>query len=332
MAKAKKIEGLDCESPALAGMRLVLLERLDEMCAFRLAALNWSEVKGVHDMRVASRRLRSVLKDFHPYLLEKVRQRKLRELARALGAVRDEDVAIAALEQLAVEAPEDVAGGLHQLVDERRWRRERAHTALEEVISEEQVKRLEEKLKKRFEQSTHEPDERAGEYQAEALSFGQAGVELIRNRLEELKAFGESLYNPFDVERLHSMRIVAKRLRYAMELFSQCLGEHLHAFSAEIVRMQQALGDIHDSDVWIAYLGERLRQSDVEREGTAASREQLRGAAIWLLQHFTKEHACHYRQAVALWFEWEKTDFISRLLAALYEGCGGEPGPHYFPE
>src|ERR671932_1949973 len=109
MAKAKEIEGLDCGAWAARGMGLVLLTRLGEMCEHRAAALGPEGEDGVHDMRVASRRLRSVVRDFRPYLrggkrLDAARE-ELRRLAGALGAVRDEDVAIRALEKLRPEAP-----------------------------------------------------------------------------------------------------------------------------------------------------------------------------------------------------------------------------------
>jgi CHAD domain-containing protein len=123
MAKAKKIEGLDCGATAAAGIRLVLLARFDEMAEYRSAALDFADVEGVHDMRVASRRLRSALRDFGPHVrrpprLARVRG-ELKELAGALGTVRDEDVAIAALAKLASIAPEEARVGVEALADER---------------------------------------------------------------------------------------------------------------------------------------------------------------------------------------------------------------------
>ena len=147
MAKAKMVEGLDCDQRALEGMRRVLFTRLDEMCELRAAALDWSDIEGVHDMRVASRRLRSLLKDFRPYFHGQIRQKRLRELARSLGMVRDQDVAIEALHKLAAEvAPEDVAQGLGRIIHERERRRERARKNLAESISEDDLADLRDKL------------------------------------------------------------------------------------------------------------------------------------------------------------------------------------------
>ena len=328
MVKAKLIEELDCHAPALAGIRLVLLTRLEEMCQLRAAALDWSDIEGVHDMRVASRRLRSALHDFRPYLRKKVRQKGLRRMARALGAVRDEDVAIAALQKLAAEvsedaeASEDVAAGLNHIIDERSWRRERARKALERVISEWRVLRLREKLGFRFVRATQSPYEESPDAEAnhsEGLSFRRAGSEIISKRLKEMYELGESLYHPFEVEPLHDMRIAAKRLRYAMELFSQCFGESLAPFSEEVAQIQDSLGELHDCDVWIEDLGNRLRQSYDAVEESTGSRHAAHVAAAWLLQHYTKARAKHYRRALARWREWEQVEFSSRLLETLSE-------------
>ena len=68
MAKARKIKGIDCTGTAGAGIKLVLEGRFREMSKLREGALNWNDPEGVHSMRVASRRLRSALRDFTPYL------------------------------------------------------------------------------------------------------------------------------------------------------------------------------------------------------------------------------------------------------------------------
>src|SRR5881392_1501437 len=115
MAKPGKIEDLDCELSATDGIRLILTSRYSEMVGFKDAALSFKNPDGVHDMRVASRRLRSVLKDFRPFL-RKDPLRGIEEgvtrIADTLGMVRDQDVLINTLEKLLSRAPGDVAGGI----------------------------------------------------------------------------------------------------------------------------------------------------------------------------------------------------------------------------
>ena len=48
---------------------------------------------------------------------------------------------------------------------------------------------------------------------------------------------------------LHDMRIAAKRLRYALELFADALGPDTAACIERIKEFQEVVGDIHDHDV-----------------------------------------------------------------------------------
>ena len=321
--KAAEIEGLDCEASALEGALLVLRTRLDEMCALRERALDFSNIKGVHDMRVASRRLRSVLRDFLPLVPHRVSRKRLKAIADALGDVRDEDVAIKALDKLRAQAEAAVAAGIERLMDERRWRRERARAVLEKAISEEALGKLRAKFDLALERSSQVSDEkssRASRSQIRVVSFRQAGHKIILLRCAELQQLSGSLYRPFETQPLHRLRLAAKRLRYAMELFAPCWSEQLLAFAQEIAGLQKSLGELHDCDVWIAHLGARLDRQDEnggrhESGAEAQSAEHLAG--VWLLRHFVKERTKHFRDALARWSEWETTSLFTRLSTCL---------------
>jgi len=321
--KAAKIEGLDCEASALEGALLVLRVRLDEMCALREQALDFSNIKGVHDMRVASRRLRSVLRDFLPLLPHRVSRKRLKAIADALGDVRDEDVAIKALGKLRAQAEADVAAGIERLIDERRRRRERARAILEKAISEETLGKLRAKFDSSLERRSQVSDEqssRASRSKIRVVSFRQAGHKIILLHCTELQQLSGSLYRPFETQPLHRLRLAAKRLRYAMELFAPCWSEQLLTFAQEIAGLQKSLGELHDCDVWIAHLGARLDRQDENggrhESGTEAqSVEHLAG--VWLLRHFVKERTKHFRDALARWSEWETTSLFTRLLTCL---------------
>src|SRR5215468_5391150 len=120
MAKGKSITGLDCSASAEEMIRLVLSAQVKTMCKLRDKALEWRDPEGVHQMRVISRRLRSAISDFRPFLRgNKLPQAKLRVIADALGAVRDEDVALVALEVLQAKANPEAAEGIALIVEER---------------------------------------------------------------------------------------------------------------------------------------------------------------------------------------------------------------------
>lgn len=327
MAKAKKIEALDCEAEALSGVRLVLQTRLGEILDLRAAALNWEDIEGVHDMRVASRRLRSAIKDFGSFLGKKsLPKRRLKEVADALGEVRDQDVAIAALEKMRAEAgAADVGAGIARLVAERAAVRDVARRKMSDIVTETSLAELQQKFLARLEEvggtaTTGGKDvsrKQRGRRAPKVVSFRQAGREIIAARIAELQELSDSLHHPFVSEPLHDMRIAAKRLRYAIELFGQCWSGKLSSYSREVSELQTSLGELRDCDIWIADLGARL---DRERAASAPAvtdaadaQGQVRRAAIFLLNHFTKERGNHFRDALARWEEWETTGFFARM-------------------
>src|SRR2546423_14091407 len=324
MVKAKEIEGLECRAGAAQEMRLVLLTRLGEVCEHRAAALDRRGEDGVHDMRVGSRRLRSVLRDFRTHMrggkrVEEARA-ELKGLADALGAVRDEDVAIRALEKLKGEAEGDAAAGLELLADERRARREGALDRLASALDEEAFDAARRRLASAFEKATVPRKSKGGEGEQ---CFGDLGRQIIARSREELRERGPDIYRPLKTKRLHKLRIAAKRLRYASELFAACFGEGLKGLAHELAGLQKALGELHDCDEWIKECGQFLSESaarGVVGKSDEASARERREAAFLLLEHFLSKRGGHYTEALAIWRGWEQDDFGSRLAESLREG------------
>ena len=119
VAKAKQIAKIDCQEPAARVIEQALQARMKKMSALSDRALDWNDPEGVHDMRVASRRLRSALGDFKPYLLKgSIPAGWLRAIAKSLGAVRDEDVVLLALAELESKAGEKVGQGIKAIAEE----------------------------------------------------------------------------------------------------------------------------------------------------------------------------------------------------------------------
>src|SRR5205085_1217895 len=81
--------------------------------------------------------------------------------------------------------------------------------------------------------------------------FGDLGRRIIARSWEELRERGPDIYRPLKTKRLHKLRIAAKRLRYALELFAACFGEGLKELAHELAGLQKALGELHDCDEWI---------------------------------------------------------------------------------
>ncbi|MEP6923230.1 MAG: CHAD domain-containing protein, partial [Pyrinomonadaceae bacterium] len=276
MAEAKEISGLDCNASAIDWARQVLEVRFSEVLDLRVAAQDFSEVETVHDMRVAIRRLRGALRDFLPLLkkrfLRNVRK-DLKQFADALGAVRDEDVAIIALKKMLTGiGNEQIKEGVENFLARRNALREQNRVNLTEILTSKTSQRLERDFLKSLERSIKNSP----------LTFNQAGRSAVSQSLDHFLELGVSLYNPFNAPDLHELRIAAKRLRYALELFTACWGASIKIFADEIAAMQSALGEVHDCDVWIDGL------SDLLLGDSGATTESEYQTAIWLLSEFTK--------------------------------------------
>lgn len=330
MAKANKLTGIDEHANVVDGALLVLRARLDEMSGLREKALDWSDIEGVHDMRVASRRVRSAARDFAPYF----RRRHLRPwrtevkvVADALGQVRDQDVALAALEKLAQEAPPEVTQGIAGFINLHRQQLEKARAKLVPVISEEALADLRASASAALERAAQVRQSGGrGEAARQWPSFQHAGRDIILQRWHELEALSDSLYHPHATKALHDMRIAAKRVRYAVELFAQCCGESITAFAKEISEMQSSLGEMHDCDLWLEEFGEFLSRPPGKHLGEAATQNSgvnetaWRAAAVWLLHHFMQARTKHFRAALARWHKWETNDFGARLAERINAG------------
>src|SRR4029453_1529004 len=239
MAKARKIKGIDCNGAAGAGIKLVLERRFREMSKLRDTALNWNDPEGVHSMRGASRRLRSALRDFTPYLRKRGLASSLLQIKRiadVLGEVRDQDVAIDALEKLRSTAPQEVSAVIGELISIREVARNKARQNLNRIVARAQLKQLNRSFVTAVDTATA-PKAQRGTAKPDPTYLDMARS-VILDRLKELEKLSHSLYRPLKANPLHDMRIAAKRLRYAIELFQECWGADIVPFAAETARLQ----------------------------------------------------------------------------------------------
>ena len=282
------------------------------MYGFQETALDWSDPEGVHSMRVASRRLRSALRDFVPYLRKRGLtsvQKRLKTIADTLGEVRDHDVAIMALEELEKKAPETVSPTLKQFLETRKERREQAREDLKSVLDKTKLDQLQSDFVAAVDGAT--ATDGAKMVSKLQITYLQMSRAVIVARLQELEKLSADVYKPFEVETLHDMRIAAKRLRYAVELFQSCWGRSIGTYAKRAARVQTALGDLHDCDVWIESFGEEIDKARKQKQ------EAQVAAFVWLLGHFVKLRTKHLRRAFAEWSKWEAQDLSGKLRESL---------------
>ncbi|MDZ4764281.1 MAG: CHAD domain-containing protein [Chloroflexota bacterium] len=235
--------------------RKIMLREFIAMLKHEAGSRTGDDIEDVHDMRVATRRMRSALRlltDYYKSKATKVFNRKLSRVARALGAVRDLDVMIVAFEKYATKLETDEPNATSTAAIER---------ILTAMDGERQLARLE---------LVHALDR--GEYRRFVADFGTflqtagAGVKampddttpvqvrhvlptLIYSHVGAVRAFDTALAKAIsenDQNTLHLLRIEFKRLRYAISMFEQVLGASVETFIDELKKIQDHLGDLQD--------------------------------------------------------------------------------------
>lgn len=148
MARARKVD-LDCDEPfALAAARVVEA-RSAEVFEHSRDVLDLDRIENVHDMRVATRRLRAALEVFEPCFPRKRRRKALKRvkaLADVLGERRDRDVAIEFLTSLEGKLPEVDREALAALIESLREEQRTANEALTPFVKRKRLRKLRRRL------------------------------------------------------------------------------------------------------------------------------------------------------------------------------------------
>jgi CHAD domain-containing protein len=113
--------------------------------------LDMGDIEPLHDMRVATRRLRAALEVYAPCLPSKRHRKALKRvkgLADALGERRDRDVAIEFLTGFAEEAPEADRAAIGALIERLRLEQRRANEELVPFLEDKRQKKLRRRLRK----------------------------------------------------------------------------------------------------------------------------------------------------------------------------------------
>ena len=150
MASAREVE-LDCEASFGVAARRVVKVRAKEVFKHSEGVLDLDDVERVHDMRVATRRLRAALEifdDCFPRKRHRKALKKVKALADALGARRDADVEIELLEGLAGEIAAEDRQALRALIEALRAQQRQANDDLAPFVASKQLKKLRRRLAK----------------------------------------------------------------------------------------------------------------------------------------------------------------------------------------
>jgi len=217
----------------------------------RLAALSRTlpgarkgEVHAVHQARVATRRIREALPLVVRGRSGKSLKKSVRKLTRALGPVRELDVALKNLDQLRTsgEVSEAAIARLRQLITEERQR-----------LGAEMVRRISHYNLTKFQKKAVDAAARGPatggtrDPRRAAQALGRAA-----RRAEGLRAAMENAAGIYLPDRLHEVRIAVKKLRYALEIAQDLSGSRATTRIRTLKRVQELLGRMHDLEMLIA--------------------------------------------------------------------------------
>jgi CHAD domain-containing protein len=151
VARARDVSGLDCEGRFAGAAARAIEVRAGEVFEHVDGVLDLEDIEPLHDMRVATRRLRAAMEVFEPCFSHKPWRKALRQvkaLADALGERRDRDVAIEFLEQFATETAGDDSCALADLIADLREEQRRANQELRPFVAPKRLKKLRRRLRK----------------------------------------------------------------------------------------------------------------------------------------------------------------------------------------
>ena len=149
MAKPKPIPDLTADVPYGEAAARIVEVRAAELSEHAQGVLDTGDIERVHDMRVATRRLRAALEIFEPcFPPDRFRQAlsDVKRLADALGERRDRDVAIAALTAFNDQMPAPDRRGVGSLIGELRAEQVEANVQLAPLVEEQNLTGLGESM------------------------------------------------------------------------------------------------------------------------------------------------------------------------------------------
>jgi CHAD domain-containing protein len=258
MAGGKWIADLKATTPLTDAARRVLTVRLEVVRDYLSLVHQESDrdPEHVHQLRVGTRRARAALDIFACCLAPKAYRtgkKTLRFVRRAAGTARDWDVFIMDLARTTPAQNPRQSAGVDFLVGYAFAQRETSQAHLEELGAD----------------SPFAVDRLLGDLLASIHKPAEPGLRclidlaqpLLSGLLHELDEAANQDLDDYD--HLHRVRIIGKRLRYAMEVFADCFAPAFREQLYPAVEdMQEILGRANDSYVAqnrLTALGERIK-------------------------------------------------------------------------
>lgn len=233
--------GARADDAAEAALKRTIGRATEALLANAHGALAQDDPEFIHQARVALRRMRSALRLLHRHVEFPARlSADLRWIARALGAARDWDVLVAeSLPAIAASLDPSMVSAFERLAAQARQRREHARGEALAALASPRFAAMALALLAWS----------AAPARGAAPSLQRLAAKRLQRQhtrlFESARAFAG-----LSVERQHRVRILAKRLRYALDFFAAALpGGPAAAYARRLAALQDELGALNDAAV-----------------------------------------------------------------------------------
>lgn len=254
--------------------RTILTAAAKLFFANRKKASKTLEEEQLHDLRVASRRLREALALFEPSLpSDEARKlsKRVRKVTRMLGPIRNADEAHLFFLELKQKSPPTDTAVLDELLGALEQERELARGQLATILRHPRERRQTVML---LDALNDRLNLFRGQKANPFLHFRTFAEGALTERAESLAALLPAAAMEEDPAAQHRLRIAVKKMRYRVELMEP----HLPSPSAlrdKLKSHQEVLGKLHDLDVFTEIVRERVADGTA-KEKLLGVMEQLR--------------------------------------------------------
>ncbi|MGH8181550.1 MAG: CHAD domain-containing protein [Steroidobacteraceae bacterium] len=284
------------------------LERLlQEWQANEPAARLGEGPEPLHKLRVTARRMDTILTLFRACLPATLRRSRptLKRLRDALGAVRDVDIRLEAVNAYCGGLPEGDRPALAPLLQHLGSERARARSAMLRALDAMPTRQWLDSLAQHL-ATAASPGPSRSPRNAPALLVVPG---LIRKRYRQLRQCARRLTPGSSMSEFHEVRIRAKKLRYALELVARTYSKPAVKMLTALHDFQSRLGTQHDADVTARYLTQLAAEPPAiltaptlfmmgrmaERHAREAARIGGKVAKSWRRLHGQRWKALHAR-------------------------------------
>ena len=255
---------------------------VDQLRSNEAAVFEGTDPEGIHQMRVAVRRLRALLSIFRELVdddLLMFLKTELQWLQRILGPARDLDVSI--LETLTpLKSQFGKERGLDLLTGVAENARKEAYAAAHRALGQRRYTRLLLRLDLWLDSGGLAATQDHPNRKALMRPVGKFARKVLNRKAKKLKRLGNN-YDGVTVEYLHTVRLAAKKLRYAGEFMASLSPKkRSKAYLSRVVAIQDTLGTPNDSVVGphlVASLVRRGRREGLDGEDLAKAQGLITG-------------------------------------------------------